>query len=90
MHTSRTLEVLGKDATPVDAQRGQEAKARVPGVRRGVRREAIARRYNTQYGVDINRIDASGGYGFLHEACVQLRGEGGDRQVAGEYFPANV
>src|SRR5438132_12413702 len=21
------------------------------------------------------------GYGFLHEACVQLRGEGGDRQV---------
>jgi acetyl-CoA acetyltransferase len=22
------------------------------------------------------------GYGFLHEACVQLRGEGGDRQVA--------
>jgi acetyl-CoA acetyltransferase len=24
------------------------------------------------------------GYGFLHEACVQLRGEGGNRQVAGE------
>jgi acetyl-CoA acetyltransferase len=24
------------------------------------------------------------GYGFLHEACVQLRGEGGDRQVAGD------
>jgi len=24
------------------------------------------------------------GFGFLHEACVQLRGEGGDRQVAGE------
>ena len=23
------------------------------------------------------------GYGYLHEACVQLRGEGGDRQVAG-------
>ena len=23
------------------------------------------------------------GYGFLHEACVQLRGEGGERQVAG-------
>jgi len=23
------------------------------------------------------------GWGFLHEACVQLRGEGGDRQVAG-------
>ncbi len=23
------------------------------------------------------------GYGFLHEACVQLRGEGGDRQVPG-------
>jgi acetyl-CoA acetyltransferase len=23
------------------------------------------------------------GYGFLHEACVQLWGEGGDRQVAG-------
>jgi acetyl-CoA acetyltransferase len=22
------------------------------------------------------------GYGFLHEACVQLRGEGGERQVA--------
>jgi acetyl-CoA acetyltransferase len=24
------------------------------------------------------------GYGFLHEACVQLRGEGGDRQVPGD------
>jgi acetyl-CoA acetyltransferase len=24
------------------------------------------------------------GYGFLHEACVQLRGEGGERQVAGD------
>ncbi|MEO8693154.1 MAG: OB-fold domain-containing protein [Acidimicrobiales bacterium] len=24
------------------------------------------------------------GWGFLHEACVQLRGEGGDRQVAGD------
>jgi acetyl-CoA acetyltransferase len=24
------------------------------------------------------------GYGFLHEACVQLRGEGGERQVPGE------
>lgn len=24
------------------------------------------------------------GYGFLHEACVQLRGEGGARQVAGD------
>ena len=24
------------------------------------------------------------GFGFLHEACVQLRGEGGDRQVAGD------
>lgn len=24
------------------------------------------------------------GMGYLHEACVQLRGEGGDRQVAGE------
>jgi acetyl-CoA acetyltransferase len=24
------------------------------------------------------------GYGFLHEACVQLWGEGGDRQVAGD------
>ena len=23
------------------------------------------------------------GYGFLHEACVQLRGDGGDRQVPG-------
>jgi acetyl-CoA acetyltransferase len=23
------------------------------------------------------------GWGFLHEACVQLRGDGGDRQVAG-------
>jgi len=23
------------------------------------------------------------GFGFLHEACVQLRGDGGDRQVAG-------
>jgi acetyl-CoA acetyltransferase len=23
------------------------------------------------------------GYGFLHEACVQLRGQGGERQVAG-------
>lgn len=23
------------------------------------------------------------GFGFIHEACVQLRGEGGDRQVAG-------
>ena len=24
------------------------------------------------------------GYGFLHEACVQLRGQGGERQVAGD------
>jgi acetyl-CoA acetyltransferase len=24
------------------------------------------------------------GYGFLHEACVQLWGEGGERQVAGD------
>ena len=23
------------------------------------------------------------GFGFIHEACVQLRGEGGDRQVPG-------
>ncbi len=24
------------------------------------------------------------GFGFVHEACVQLRGEGGERQVAGD------
>jgi acetyl-CoA acetyltransferase len=24
------------------------------------------------------------GWGFLHEACVQLRSEGGERQVAGD------
>lgn len=28
------------------------------------------------------------GFGFLHEACVQLRGEGGDRQVSGAQVAA--
>jgi acetyl-CoA acetyltransferase len=30
------------------------------------------------------------GYGFLHEACVQLRGEGGERQVASRHKVAAV
>ena len=30
------------------------------------------------------------GFGFIHEACVQLRGEGGDRQVPGKVEVAAV
>jgi hypothetical protein len=40
-----------------------------------------------QLPVNTNGGQLSGGrlhgFGFLHEACVQLRGEGGERQVPG-------
>ncbi len=44
-------------------------------------------------GVDVLPVNTHGnqlsagrlhGFGFLHEACLQLRGRGGDRQVPGD------
>jgi acetyl-CoA acetyltransferase len=54
-----------------------------PFVERGVR---IARNGELPLNTDGGQLSAGRlhGYGFLHEACVQLRGEGGTRQVPGE------